>query len=142
MAEQIKVKVTLTNDKVQFVGVSKPNPAITFDYKPPLGDGQGYTGLELLLMSFAACSGTTIVAILRDMGKNISAFKVHAKGIRRDQHPTSFEKIILDFILYSKNAEDADLQKAIQLSEESLCPVWAMLKNNVDVITEYSIVAP
>ncbi|MDY7037235.1 MAG: OsmC family protein [Thermodesulfobacteriota bacterium] len=139
MTDLLEIEVTLTNDKVQFTGVSKSNPAITFDYNPPLGDGQGYTGLELLLMSFAACSGTTIVALLRDMGKNISGFKVNAKGIRRDQHPTSFEKIILDFMLHSHNAEDADFQKAIQLSEESFCPVWAMLKNNVEVITEFSI---
>ena len=139
MTDLLEIEVTLTNDKVQFTGVSKSNPAITFDYKPPLGDGQGYTGLELLLMSFAACSGTTIVALLRDMGKNISGFKVNAKGIRRDQHPTSFEKIILDFMLHSQNAEDADFQKAVQLSEDSFCPVWAMLKNNVEVITEFSI---
>lgn len=135
MTDLLEIEVTLTNDKVQFTGVSKSNPAITFDYKPPLGDGQGYTGLELFLMSFAACSGTTIVALLRDMGKNISGFKVNAKGIRRDQHPTSFEKIILDFMLHSQNAEDADFQKAVQLSEDSFCPVWAMLKNNVEVIT-------
>jgi putative redox protein len=92
MAEQLEVTVSLTNQKVQFTGVSRSNPSITFDYDPPLGDGQGYTGLEMLLMSLAACSGTSIVALLRNMKKSISGFKVNGKGIRRDEHPTSFKR--------------------------------------------------
>ncbi len=136
MAEQLEVAVHLTNQKVQFTGVSRSNPAVTFDYDPPLGDGQGYTGLEMLLMSLAACSGTTIVSLLRKMGKSISGFKVNAKGIRRDQHPTSLQKIFLEFVLNSEDTGESDIQKAIQLSEETYCPVWAMLKNNVEIICE------
>lgn len=139
---QSEITVILTNHKVQFTGVSRSNPdsPITFDFKPPIGDGQGYTGLELLLMSFAGCSATTIVYLLRKMGKNISGLSVNANGIRRDQPPIKFQKIILEFILNSKDTEDADIQKAIQLAEESVCPVWQMVKNNVEVITEYKIV--
>ena len=140
MPEQLEVTVYLTNRKVQFTGVSRSNPWITFDYAPPLGDGQGYTGLELLLMSLAACSGTSIVALLRNMKKSILGFEVNGKGIRRDEHPTSFQKIFLEYILNSKDAEDRDIQKAIQLSEETYSPVWAMLKNNVEIVTEYNII--
>jgi putative redox protein len=139
MAEQLEVTVHLTNQKVQFTGVSRSNPAVTFDYDPPLGDGQGYTGLEMLLMSLAACSGTTVISLLRNMGKNISGFKVNAKGIRRDQHPTSLQKIFLEFILNSKDTGETEIRKAIQLSAETYCPVWAMLKNNVEIIWESTI---
>ena len=144
MAEQLEeVTVNLTNQKVQFTGMSKSNPdrPIAFDFKPPIGDGQGYNGLELLLMSFAGCSGTAIVYLLRKMGKSISGLKVNAKGIRRDQPPIKFERVSLEFILNSKDTKDADIQKAIQLAEDSVCPVWQMVKNNVEVSTEYKIIA-
>ena len=144
MAEQLEeVSVNLTNQKVQFTGVSKSNPdrPIAFDFKPPIGDGQGYNGLELLLMSFAGCSGTAIAYLLRKMGKSISGLKVNAKGIRRDQPPIKFERVSLEFILNSKDTKDADIQKAIQLAEDSVCPVWQMVKNNVEVTTEYKIIA-
>ena len=141
MSEQLEVTVNLTNQKVQFTGISRSNPPITFDYDPPLGDGQGYTGLEMLLMSLAACSGTSIVALLRNMKKNVSGFRVNGKGIRRSEHPTSFQKIFLEYSLNSKDAENKDIEKAIQLSEEKYCPVWDMVKNNVEVITEYKIMA-
>ncbi len=140
MSDQLEVTVQLANQKVQFIGKSGSNPEITIDYIPPLGDGQGYLPLELLLISLAACSGATVVTLLRKMNKNVSGLKVNARGIRRDQHPTSFQKIFLEFILNSKEPEDAAIQKAIQLSEESFCPVWAMLKNNVEIVTEYKMI--
>ncbi len=144
MAEQFEqVTVNLTNDKVQFTGISKSNPTrpIAFDFKPPIGDGQGYNGLELLLMSLAGCSGTAIVYLLRKMEKNISGLKVNAKGIRREQPPIKFEKILLEFLLTSRDTRDVDIQKAIQLAEESVSPVWQMVKNNTEVTTEYKITA-
>ncbi len=136
-----EVIVILTNQQVQFTGMSKFNPdsPIAFDFSPPIGDGQGYNGLELLLMSFAGCSGTTIVYLLRNMGKNVSGLKVKAKGIRRDQPPIKFETVFLEFILRSTDTIDEDIQKAIQLAEDSVCPVWQMVKNNVVVSTRYRI---
>lgn len=141
MAEEITVSAELTNQKVRFVGRAKSNPSITCDYNPPIGDGEGYTGLELLLMSLAACSSTSIVCLLRKMKKCVAGFDVHAKGIRRAEHPMSFQTISLEFILHSPDAQTADLQKAIQLSEETYCPVWAMLRNNVEVNWSLSILA-
>ena len=126
MTEQLEeVTVNLTNQKVQFTANSKSNPdrPITFDYKPPLGDGQGYNGLELLLMSLAGCSGTAIANLLRKMGKEISGLKVNAKGVKRDQPPIKFEKIFSKFVLNSKNTKESDIQKAIQIAEDS---IWAV----------------
>ena len=122
--EQLEVAVDLVNDKVQFRGVSRFNPAnaaVTFDYKPPIGDGQGYTGLELLLMSLAGCSGTSMVYLLRKMGKTVSGLTVNARGLRRDQPPLTLEKIILEFAVRSSDAADQTIRKAIHLCEES---VW------------------
>jgi putative redox protein len=144
MPEQIEeVTVHLKGRKVQFTGVSKSNPdhSITFDYKPPIGDGQGYNGLELLLMSLSGCSATAVVYLLRKMGKTITGFEVNAKGIKSEQPPIKFEKIFIEFIINSKDTRDADIRKAIQLAEQSVCPVWQMIKGNVEVITEYKIIA-
>ena len=143
MAELIEeVNVRLMNQKVQFIGVSKANPdqPITFDYKPPIGDGRGCNGLELLLMSFSGCSATAIVFLLRKMGKTVSELEVNAKGIRKEQPPIKFEKIILEFILTSNDTSEAEIQRAIQLAEQSVCPVWQMIKNNVEIVSKYKII--
>lgn len=140
MSNQLTASASLINEKVKFKGVSRSNPEIIVDYVPPIGDGEGYTSLELLLVSLASCSGTSIALLLRKMRKDVSGLKINAKGDRREQHPTYFEKINLEFILESRDAEDSDIEKAIKISEEQLCPVWNMLKNNVEISCEYKIV--
>jgi putative redox protein len=141
MPAPLEVTVNSTNQKLGYTGSLRSHPAIPIDYIPPFGDGQGYTPLEMLLMSLAACSGGTIGLLLRKMGKTISAINVNAKGTRRDQHPTSFQKILLEFSVSSNDVRDADIQKAIKLAEESVCPVWAMVKGNAEITTKYKILA-
>ncbi len=92
-------------------------------------------------MSLGACSGGTIGLLLRKMGKTVSAIKVNVKGTRREQHPTSFQKIHLEFTVTSADTKDADVQKSLKLAEDSVCPVWHMLKGNVEIMTEYKIIA-
>ncbi len=142
MNDPLSVEIKLANQKVQFSCSARALPVVQADYFPPLGDGQGYTGLELLLLSLAACSATSIVSMLRRMKKNVADLRVNASGIRREQHPTSFSRIDLAFTLTSADAADADLQKAIQLSAETFCPVWAMLKGGVEIVPEFKIIAP
>ena len=140
---QEEVTVRLINQKIKFTGVSKGNPGqpITFDYKPPIGDGEGYNGLELLLMSLSGCSATAVVYLLRKMKKTVSGLEVKAKGIRREQPPIKFERINLEFILNSKDTREADIKKAILMAEQSVCPVWQMIKNNVEIVPEYRIIS-
>ena len=115
------------------------HPPIILDYIPPLGDGQGYTPLELLLMSLATCAGATLVTLLRRMHKTVAVLKVQAHGLRRDSHPICFRQITLEFVLTSADTAAADMDKALHLAEETYCSVWAMLKGNVEVKTEYRI---
>jgi putative redox protein len=91
-------------------------------------------------MSFAGCVATTVLYLLRKMGKTVSGLEVNAKGMRPEQPPIKLERIFLEFVAVSQDAGDADMRKAIGLAEEFACPVWQMLKNNVDVVTQYRIV--
>ena len=140
--EPLAITVNLVNDKVQFTGSLRSQPSITVDYIPPIGDGEGYTSLELLLMSLATCAGTSVLLLLRKMHKTITAFSVTASGVRRAQHPTGFERITLDMVLHSPDVTDSDIQQALQLSEASICPVWAMIKGNVEVNPSYRLMSP
>jgi len=141
MDAPLSVTIELVNEKVRFSGSARGLPPVSADYFPPLGDAQGYTGLELLLLSLAACSATSIIPLLRRMRKTVDAFQVNASGVRRAQHPTSFERIGIEFILTSPDAAADDLQKAVQLSAETYCPVWAMLKGSVEIVPTLRVMA-
>lgn len=79
--------------------------------------------------------------LLRKTGKAIDALTVSAEGIRREQHPTSFEKITLLVSIKSKDITEADVKKAVDISEASICPIWAMIKGNAEVETRITVEA-
>lgn len=136
----LETRVSLINEKVQFRGVARDNAPVIMDYIPPFGDSDGYMALELLLMSLGTCAATAVATLLRRMGRQVTAFDANASGIRREEHPKSFESIHLQFTLASPDASAEDIQKAIDLSEQSVCPVWAMLKGNVIITTGFDII--
>ena len=131
--DPLDITVDLVNDKVQFTGALRDNAPVTVDYIPPFGDGEGYTSLELFLMSLATCVGSTVLIVLRKMRKTITGCRVSAQGIRRNEHPTGFAHIALEVTLHSPDVTESELQRSLQLAEASLCPVWGMIQGNVEV---------
>lgn len=141
MSETLTACATLINQKVKFEGNSGNNPSVIVDYTPPYGDNEGYTSLQLFLLSLCSCSGTALIFLLRKMQKTITGFSVNASGERREEHPTYFKSINLEFNINSPNVTDEDVKKAIDLSEEKFCPVWGMIKNTVPVQTTFKIIS-
>ncbi len=138
-SKELFTEIELVNDKVNFSGTVEGNAPVSIDYTPPLGDNAGYTSLELLLLSLSSCLGTALLTFLRRMNKNIIAFKIGAHGIRKQEHPTSLSQIELDITLNSPDTSPDELNHLIKMAEDKYCPVWAMLKGNVEISTKILI---
>jgi len=137
--QPLEVNVESINEKVKFMGTSalRPDNPIAFDYAAPIGDGEGFLGLELLVMSFSGCVSTGIVFVLRRMGKSISTYNMSVKGYRKE-NPLSLEKIVAEININSSDITEEDIQNAIKRAEE-ISPVWMAIKNNVEVTITYRI---
>lgn len=129
----------LVNDRLHFMGSVENNQPISIDYTPPLGDNLGYTSLELLLLSLSSCLGSSMLTFLRRMKKNITAFSIQSTGIRRQEHPTAFETISLQIEITSEDVNEEEVSRVLKLSEETYCPVWALLKGNVAIEVNFNI---
>jgi putative redox protein len=138
-SKELKTSINLLNQKLHFEGIVEGNKPISIDYVPPFGDNLGYTSLELLLLSLSSCLGSSMLLFLRRMQKTIEGFSINSIGIRKEEHPTGFKTIILEINIQSKDITKEDLDKVVKLSEETYCPVWSMLKGNVEIIVEYNI---
>lgn len=136
----IEINLNLVNEKVKFEAASQSNTerSITFDYVPPLGDGDGFLGLEVLVMSFAGCVSTAIVGLLRRSGMNINSYKMNIEGIRTEQ-PITLEKINFELIIESNDITGEKILEIIKLAEK-ISPVWIAIRNNVEVNYQYKIV--
>ena len=101
--------------------------SVSMDY--PLAPGNaGFTPLQLLLASLAGCAANTIAALMRQSGQPLRALEVNAKGTRREEHPTVFTEIELEFVVHGRDVDQAGLGRALAQAEQRVCPVWAMLK--------------
>lgn len=135
----LEASVKLLNGRMKYECRAGDNPPVITDYTPPVGDGEGYTSLQLFLISFATCSGGVVGPFLKKMGKSVDGLTIRAEGKRRTEHPTGFESIRLYFELTSKDVKEADMQKVLKMAEDTYCPVWSMIKGNVQVETSFVI---
>lgn len=135
----VETTIRLVGDKLRFDAALRDNAPITIDYLPPFGDGRGYTPTELFLISLMSCSGSTIVSLLKKKRKTVVSFVMSAKGYKREEHPAIFERVELHCELVSPDATEEDMRRCIELTEEKYCPVWAMVKRNVEVVCTFGI---
>ncbi len=136
---ELKANLTLINDRLHFSGSVDGQAAVSIDYIPPFGDDLGYTSLELFLLSLGSCLGTALLVLLRRMNRKVEGLEIDLNGTRRSTHPTAFDRIHIHLLLISPNASREDIGPILSLAEGSLCPVWAMIKGNVDVTTTVEI---
>ena len=90
-------------------------------------------------MSLATCSWMTLALLLKKNNKNVSELNVIASGERRETIPKYFKSIQLRFELTSNDVQPNIIESVIKNMEKYSCPIWNMVKNNVDISSEYKI---
>ena len=139
MSGILKVSVQLENDKLRFSSKAPGKYEIITDYLPPYGEGDGYYPMELFLISLATCAGGTILSLVRKFRKTIDSYEIRMTGEEKEEHPKSFSIIHMDIYVQSPDAVPADFEKANVMTEKKYCPVWAMIRGNVEVVTTFHI---
>ncbi len=118
------------------------NGAHTVKTDYPVKPGETATGLkpmELLLVSLGTCGGSVVGSLLTKMNQPATGVEVDVRGERRDEHPTIFTSIAVEFIVRGRGVQPAAVERAIAQAD-SLCPVWAMLKPATTIKTAFKIV--
>lgn len=124
----MKIELELV-DKMHFVANSPDNHQTHFDALPESGgENKAPRPAEIMLEALAACTSMDVVAIVRKKRKTVEAFKTIVDGERNDNHPKVFTKVHIKYILKSPDAELKDLERAVELSQTTYCPMIAMFK--------------
>jgi len=92
------------------------------------GAGSGPSPKALLLAGLAGCTGMDVVSILRKMREPLSWFEMKVEGEVSEEHPKRYTafKIVYEF-KESDGLADANVRKAVSLSQEKYCGVSATL---------------
>lgn len=137
--DTLEATIRLMNDKLLLSSSSPGRSEIITDYLPPYGEGGGYFPTEIFLISLGTCAGGTILSLLRRFGRRVDAYSINIRGELRDEHPKSFSKITMEFWITSQDVTMEDCEKTSLLAEKKYCPVWAMIRGNVQVESVFHI---
>lgn len=141
MAKESRVDVVFKGGMKFEAKAGRAGTTVDLDFAAegePIG---GYTPMELLLASLSGCSGQVAVGLLTRMGQEVRDLVIHAKGTKKEIHPAVFTSIELEFEFRGGKLDAASVEKALALSEERYCPVWAMLKAASPIKAIYRLLA-
>lgn len=139
MASKLSAHVTL-QDGLHFVGNDTAGYRVDMDATAAAGGGKGLTPMELVLLGLAGCSAMDVITILRKKRQPVEGLEVEVNGWRSDEHPTVFTTIDLKYIVHGEDVDPQAVNRAIELSRQRYCPVWAMLDKSVQIDASFSIV--
>ena len=141
MAKEVRADIDFQGG-MKFAGKSgRAGASVAIDFAPEGEEIDGFSPLELLLTSLAGCSGQVTVGLLKRMGQEVKDLTVHARGAKKEIHPKVLTSIELDFEFRGGRIDAASVEKALALSEERFCPVWAMVKASTPVKATYRLLA-
>ncbi len=136
----MEVQVTWSSG-LTFSGSADSGFSVPMGADPSVGgNDDGFRPMELFALGLAGCTAMDVISILQKKRQSVTAFEVHVRTERGDEHPRTFTKIQIDYLVTGKNVEKAAVERAIELSETKYCPAQAMLKEVVPISSSYKII--
>ncbi|MFD1630053.1 OsmC family protein [Pseudopedobacter beijingensis] len=124
----MKVELNRLNDAVHFEAKGNATDVkVSIDGSPEIGgQGLGVRPMELVLMALGSCSSLDLIAILKKQRQVIEDVKIEVDGQRRDEIPSIFTSIHINFILKG-DLDPVKVNKAAELAVKKYCSVHDML---------------
>lgn len=124
----MKVTINRVNQAVHFeASGSVSGTKVHIDGSPEIGGlGLGARPMELVLMALGSCSSLDLVNILQKQRQVITDFSVDVDGKRREEIPSVFTKIHMQFTLKGE-IDPQKAERAAELAVKKYCSVHDML---------------
>jgi putative redox protein len=104
-------------------------------------NGAGNIGsADLLTMSLIGCSAYDVVEILEKQRQELHQLKISAEAQQDETPPWKFRKIHIHYQAIGRGLDLEKVKKAIHLSEEKYCSVYATLKDVIEITHEVDVV--
>lgn len=104
------------------------------------GTDKGPRPKPLLLLALAGCSGMDVISLLHKMRIFPEAFKIDVHGNLTEEHPKIYERITIVYTLKGPSIDYDKVEKAVKMSQEKYCGVYAMLNKAADIDYQIHIV--
>ena len=110
------------------------------DHKIVMKKPKGVKPSDLLAMALIGCSSYDVVEILQKQRQDLQQLNVTAESFQDDTPPWRFRRIHIRYQAVGKGIDPEKLGKAIEISEEKYCSVYATLKDAIEITHDFEVV--
>ena len=129
-------------ENFKFLGTAPSGHSTALDGPTEIGgEGSAVKPGELTLIALGGCTGIDVVSMLKKMRVDFHSFEIVVDAEPRTEHPRSWEKIHVKYIITGPGIDESKIKKAIELSEEKYCSVSAMLRASAELTYDYEIIS-
>ena len=100
------------------------------------GEDTGPGPKRLMLASLAGCTGIDIVSILNKMKVEFKNFTIDVHAALSNEHPQIYNLVKITYKIKLAEEDKSKMIKAVQLSTEKYCGVFAMFSSFAKMDTE------
>lgn len=105
-----------------------------------MGQPNGVNAADLLPMSLIGCAAWEVLEILQKQRQAVSGLHVTAHSEREDEPPRRFKRIHIRYHVRGSNLAPDRVQRAIHLTENKYCSVYATLRQAIELTSDFEIV--
>lgn len=109
------------------------------DFPIFMAQPSGVSGADLLPLSLIGCAAWEIMSILHKQRQVVTGFDANAESERDESPPWRFRKIRIKYHFSGHNLNRAFIQRAIDLTEQKYCSIFATLREAVEITSEFTI---
>lgn len=109
-------------------------------YKIVMKKPKGVSASDLLSMALIGCASHDVIGILGKQKQDLRELKVTADAVQDDDPPWRFRKIHIHYRVTGKGIDADKVGRAIQLSEEKYCSVYATLRDAIEITHDFEVV--
>jgi putative redox protein len=113
---------------------------VRMDSSPPEGANTGPSPKRMVLAGLICCTGMDVASLLRKMRVPFDGFHIEATAPITAEHPKTFEKVFLKYVVTGEKVSRDKVEKAVNLSQERYCGVSAMIRKHCPIEWEIEIV--
>ncbi len=92
------------------------------------GNNLGPRPKALMLISLGGCTGMDVVSILKKMRVDYKKLEIVVEGETSDEHPKKFVHMKVNYNFVGKDLPLDKIQKAVDMSRDKYCGVYATYK--------------
>ena len=127
---------TVFNEKMSFTATINGHEVRMDTKTDDGGEDSGPGPKQMMLASLAGCTGIDIVSVLNKMKVTFSDFSIGVHAALSNEHPKIYDHVKITYKIKLAEADKSKMIKAVGLSTEKYCGVYAMFKSFAKMDTE------